>query len=152
LPTYCDTAVVKSNHEVPIFKSVEYEHPVASSDVGSNLHVSTCCTFLLTGPMCSEKRLHGVVSGHSCACLSTLSPTSQSSSCGTVWTSTLMCSGYSRQRLVVTMRFVPSTVHGRWRLDLWMSQGDACGKVWMRLFMDLNKHLFFDFETKTPTK
>ena len=50
------------------------------------------------------------------------------------------------------MRFVPGTVHGRWRLDLWMSKGDACDKVWMRQCMDLNKDLFPDFETKMPTK
>jgi len=63
------------------------------------------------------------------------------------------------------MRFVPDTVHGRSKLDLWMpkgdacnvldlwmSKGDACGKVWKRPFIDLNKDLFPDFETTTPTK
>ena len=50
------------------------------------------------------------------------------------------------------MRFFPGTEHGKWRLDLLMSKGDACGKVWMRPFMDLNKDLVPDFETKTPTK
>ena len=33
-----------------------------------------------------------------------------------------------------------------------MSKGDACDKVWMRPFMDLNKDLFPDFENNTPTK
>jgi len=63
------------------------------------------------------------------------------------------------------MRFVPGTVHGRWRLDLWMSKGDACDgldlwmskedacdKVWEKPVMDLIKDLFPDLETKTPTK
>ena len=135
LSTYCDTAVVKSNHGVPTFKSVEYAHPDASCDVSSNLHVSTGCTFLLTG----------------------------------FWTDTVMCWGYSRPRLVATLRLVPGTVHGRWRLDLWkMEVGlvDVKGRRVKRVgLVDVKERRvrqsveesihgleFPDFETKTPTK